>query len=91
MLVLQNYVLDTLNADMPRRRSRGEDSPLRDPEELQNEVKYTLPFLKEEFFTKEWKLKGLDTSAGHDLFRKSIDKAIQNESKNLGNMSLFKG
>lgn len=90
LLMLQQYILDTLNADMPRRRSKGDKSPLADLVELKSEVGYTLPFLKEEFFLKPWKLTGLDTSTGHDVFRKTMDKAIQNESKNLGNMSLFK-
>ena len=89
-IVLQAYILDTLNSDMPRRRSRGEDSPFVDLSDLEQEVGFALAFLKETFFTKEWKVKGLDTSSGHDLFRKAIDKAIQNESKNLGNMTLFK-
>ena len=89
-IVLQAYILDTLNSDMPRRRSRGEDSPFVDLSDLEQEVGFALAFLKETFFTKEWKVKGLDTSSGHDLFRKAIYKAIQNESKNLGNMTLFK-
>ena len=90
LLMLQQYILDTLNADMPRRRSKGQKSPMANLDELKSEVGYTLPFLKEEFFLKPWKLTGLDTSTGHDIFRKTMDKAIQNESKNLGNMSLFK-
>ena len=90
LIVLQQFVLDTLHSDMPKRRSKGDKSPLSDLDELKAEVGYTLPFLREEFFLKQWMLTGLDTSNGHDIFRKTIDKAIQNESKNLGNMSLFK-
>lgn len=90
LIVLQAYILDTLNSDMPRRSSRGEASPFADLGDLELEVGYALAFLKEKFFMQEWKVKGLDTSTGHDLFRKAIDKAIQNESKHLGNMTLFK-
>ena len=89
-VVLQSFILDTLNSDMPRRSSKGEHSPFADLSDLEQEVGFALAFLKELFFTKEWKVKGLDTSSGHDLFRKAIDKAIQNQSKNLGNMTLFK-
>jgi DGQHR domain-containing protein len=90
LITLQQYILDTLNSEMPKRRSKGHKSPFADLVELKSEVGYALPFLKEEFFMKPWKLTGLDTSSGHDIFRKTLDKAIQNESKNLGNMSLFK-
>lgn len=91
MLCLQEHLLNTWNSEMPKRKQKGEGSPLGNLDELFQEVSYTLPFLKETFFTKEWKVKGLDTSTGHDLFRKAITTAIQRESKNLGNMALFKG
>ena len=90
LLVLQDHLLDALNAEMPRRIAKGEASPFADPEKLEEEVGFQLEFLKEEFFTKEWKLKGLDTARGHAEFKDNIGKAIANQSANLGNMRLFK-
>ena len=91
LIRLQEFVLQSLNNEMPKRNMKSEPSPFTDLAELQKEVGYHLPFLKEEFFSKEWKAKGLDTSAGHELFQRSIDTAISRQSKNLGNMTLFKG
>lgn len=91
LINLQEYIIDTLNKDMPRNKMKGIPSPLTNGATFRDECKLTLPFLSEEFFTKEWKLKGLDTAVGHNIFRESINKAIQNQSKHLGNLRLFKG
>lgn len=91
LIRLQEFVLQSLNNEMPKRNMKGEPSPFADTAALEREVGYHLPFLKEEFFLKEWKAKGLDTSAGHELFSRSIDTAISRQCKNLGNMTLFKG
>jgi hypothetical protein len=87
---LQQHLLDQLNAEMPRRKAKGEASPFADPDALAAEIGFLLDFLKEEFFTKEWKLKGLDTAEGHKTFRGAISDAIAAQSANLGNMKLFK-
>ena len=91
LLCLQEFVLRRLNQEMPKRNRKNEASPLADPEELRLEVGYQLAFLDETFFTKQWKATGLDTSAGHELFYESLDRAVSKESKNIGNMTLFKG
>jgi hypothetical protein len=91
LIRLQEFVLQSLNNEMPKRNMKGEPSPFANISDLEREVSYHLPFLKEEFFLKEWRAKGLDTSAGHELFQRSIDAAISKQCKNLGNMTLFKG
>jgi DGQHR domain-containing protein len=87
---LQQHLLEKLHAAMPRRKAKNEASPFADTSVLIEEVKYELEFLSEEFFTKEWRLKGLDTSDGHKIFIQAIADAINSQSANLGNMRLFK-
>jgi DGQHR domain-containing protein len=90
LINLQEYLFDTLNQEMPRRRQRKEGSPFGSDHTLNEEVKFSLNFLKEEFFVKEWKVKGLDTSVGHKVFREALNNAITNQSSNLGNLRLFR-
>lgn len=90
LLVLQEYLIDTLNSEMPRRSARGEASPFADPEQLEEEIGFALEFLKEDFYLKEWRLKGLDTATGHTAFRTAVADAIAGQSSNLGNMRLFR-
>jgi hypothetical protein len=90
LLILQEFLLDRLVGEMPKRKAKGQKSPFADPVDLEDEVGYELAFLSEEFFTKEWKMKGLDTAAGHKAFRESVDEAVQAQSQNLGNRRLFK-
>jgi len=90
LLNIQEYLLDSLNKEMPKNLQRATPSPLAEHVVLEEEVGPALYFLKEEFFIKAWKKKGLDTRSGNEFFRAQLDKAIQNQSKNIGNMSLFK-
>jgi hypothetical protein len=90
LLKLQEYILDQLLNDMPRRIKHEEKSPFCNAEDLSSSVELSLSFLTEEFFTKEWKLKGLDTGLGHNEFRRAIEDAVNNQSKNLGNQKLFR-
>ncbi len=90
LIVLQEFLLDKLVAEMPKKKAKGEPSPFSDQSILEEEVKFQLVFLSEEFFTKEWKMKGLDTATGHKAFRESIDEAVNAQSQNLGNRKLFK-
>lgn len=90
LLTLMEFVLNVLNTERPKQIARGIDSPFKDCEKLKEEVELTLDFIKEEFFTKEWKKKGLDTSRGHKLFSDALQTALDNQSRNLGNMTIFK-
>jgi hypothetical protein len=90
LIIFQEFLLDKLVGEMPRRKVKGESSPFTDPALLEEEVTFQLAFLSEEFFTKEWKMKGLDTATGHKVFRESIDEAVSSQSLNLGNRKLFK-
>ncbi len=89
LIMLQEYVLESLHHNMPERLAEGKPSPLSDTDELKKRVKYSLMFVNEEFFLQPWRKKGLDTSAGHELFMNNLKRAAANQSKNLGNMSLF--
>lgn len=90
LINLQAFVLYNLTQQMPKRIRKNEPSPLENLDDLYEEVQDALSFLKEDFFLMEWKLKGLDTTPGHEIFFEQIQKAINNQSLNLGNMKLFK-
>ena len=90
LLNLQEHILTTFVSEMPRRIAKGEKSPFADPRQLEEDVAFVLEYLPEEFFLKEWRMKGLDTTRGHQTFRETINKAIQNQGQNLGNMKLFR-
>jgi len=90
LLVLQEFLLDGLVGGMPKRKAKNEPSPLSDPDLIFDEVRFLLEFLSEEFYTKGWKMKGLDTGVGHKAFRESLEEAVSSQSQNLGNRKLFK-
>jgi hypothetical protein len=90
MLVLQEYLLDEMNRNMPQRMANGQASLLADDDDLQRFVTNALAFLSEAFFTREWQRRQMDTSEGRRLFRQQIELAINNQSRNLGNMWLFR-
>jgi hypothetical protein len=90
LIVLQEFLLDKLVAEMPKRKAKGEKSPFTDPTLLEEEIGFQLAFLSEEFYTTEWRMKGLDTATGHKAFRDAIDDAVNNQSQNLGNRKLFR-
>jgi DGQHR domain-containing protein len=91
LLNLQEYLIETMNSEMPKRNKKKEPSPFESAEVVKEECSYALTFLEEDFFIKEWKLKGLDTATGHRTFMTSLKTAIANQSANLGNILLFKG
>ena len=91
LIELQEYLLVVFNKEMPKRKIKKEPSPFADIFNLENEVGLTLAFLKEKFFLKLWKIPNLDTGRGHEIFQESINKALNTECKNLGNVKLFKG
>jgi hypothetical protein len=75
---------------MPKRKAKGEGSPFSDLADFETEVSFQLHYLSEEFYTRTWVLKGLDTGTGHKEFRGALDDAVNNQSLNLGNRKLFK-
>jgi hypothetical protein len=90
LIVLQDFLLDKLVAEMPKRKAKSEKSPFADAALLEEEVGFQLVFLHEEFYLKEWKMKGLDTATGHKAFREAVDEAVNAQSQNLGSRKLFK-
>ena len=90
LVILQEFLLDKLVSEMPRRKTKGEGSPFSDVSGLEVEVSFQLHYLSEEFYTRTWVLKGLDTGTGHKEFRSALDDAVNSQSLNLGNRKLFK-
>jgi hypothetical protein len=90
MLVLQEYVLDTLLQVMNVRKMEGKPSPLADADDLKTVVKALLVDLPAEFFSREWQRKQIDTSDGRAFLRAQMNEVIQNQGRHLGNRALFK-
>ncbi len=90
MLVLQELVMDRLNTSMPGRAAKTEPSPLADPLDFATAVESELFFLPEEFFTREWTEKGLDTSERRKFLRSQMDEAITKAGSGLGYLPLFR-
>lgn len=90
LINLQQYLFDQFNQMIPRRLAKREPSPFSSEDLLSQEVEVLLAYLKEEFFIKEWKAKGLDTSTGNKFFRDQLEESIRDQCSNLGNRALFK-
>ena len=90
LIVLQEYILDSLVQYTMVRQIDGGTSPLVDLDDLQKTIRGLLSFLPESFFSTEWQVKQVDTTDGHRFLREQIDLAIKNQGKNLGNQQLFK-
>ena len=90
MLVLQEMIFDKLNETVTWMRKHNLPMPFSSCETLSELIKTYIEKLNEDFYLREWKQKGLDTSTGQKLFRDQLETAVRNESKNLGNMTLFK-
>jgi DGQHR domain-containing protein len=89
VLVLQTLLLDGLVQDQPKRTMRNELSPLGDPDTLYQEIKSALYFLPEEFFTRVWLEKQLDTTERRSFLYEQMKLAIRNQGKKLGYQPLF--
>ncbi|MGV0718630.1 hypothetical protein ABQE93_24825 [Mycolicibacterium sp. XJ662] len=90
MLTLQNFILDNLLTLNNLLRKQGKEPPFADPEDLRDHVASTIEDLPEEFFTREWTEKQIDTVPGRKMLRASIQEVIDAGGKNLGNRTLFK-
>lgn len=86
LLQLQEYVLGLLKQVVLFQ----EASPLGSREGLYTDARKALQRIPEEFFLKEWRKKGLDTSAGRALWLEQLTKVVAADGKNIGNFSLFK-
>ena len=89
MLVLQKLLLEIMVRESPKRQSRNQLSPLGDPDLLYDDVTTSLYFLPEEFFTRAWVERQLDTSDRREFLGRQMQSAIQNQGKKLGNLQLF--
>ena len=90
LIQLQEYLLNTMIMDTPRRDSVNDPSPLSDRAITKTVAIQNLHYLPEKFFTKKWQIGGLDTGEGHKIFRQCIDDAIRTQGQGLGNQKLFK-
>jgi hypothetical protein len=89
MLVLQTLLLDGLVQDQPKRAVRNEAPPLSDADILYQEIKSALYFLPEEFFTRVWVEKQLDTTDRRDFLYGEMKLAIRNQGRRVGSQALF--
>ena len=90
LLVLQEYVLDSLVQYTVIRQMDGAESPLKDLTDLEKAVKGILNFLPADFFAIEWQVKQIDTTDGHKFLRAQMEIAVQNQGTKLGYQQLFK-
>lgn len=90
MLVLQEFVLDFMVQVMAVRQMEGKPSPLADVDDLRDVVKGALTYLPPEFFSTEWQEKQLDTTERRAFLRDQMQKAVNNQGKYLGTLTLFK-
>ena len=90
LLVLQEYILDTLVNYTVMRQMDGDSSALRNSGELSKTVRGALNFLPEKFFTTEWQVKQVDTTDGHKFLRSQIEMTVQNQGQKMGYQALFK-
>lgn len=90
LLTLQSFILDNLLTLNNLLRKQGSQPPFGDLTELPDHVASTIEDLPEEFFTREWTEKQIDTVPGRKMLRASIQEVIDAGGKNLGNRTLFK-
>lgn len=86
LLQLQEYILSLLKQVVLFQAS----SPLESRDALYADACKALQRVPEDFFLKEWKKKGLDTTAGRALWLEQLNKVVAADGKNIGNFSLFK-
>lgn len=90
LLTLQSFILDNLLTVNNVLRKQEKDPPFADLSDLADHVASTIEDLPEEFFTREWTEKQIDTVPGRKMLRASIQEVIDAGGKNLGNRTLFK-
>jgi DGQHR domain-containing protein len=90
LLTLQSFILDNLLTLNNLLRKQGKEPPFANLAELADHVASTIEDLPEEFFTREWMEKQIDTVPGRKMLRASIQEVIDAGGKNLGNRTLFK-
>jgi hypothetical protein len=90
LLTLQKFLLDRFVTALPF-RERGAPPPFQDEVSTKGMVVSTLENLPSKFFMQEWKMKQMDTSAGREQLYDQMSKAWDNQGRNIGNLTLFRG
>lgn len=86
---LQRFVLDKM-AEIAMFQEK-ETGPFEDSDKLLSIVDKIIENLPGEFFEREWKLKQIDTSQGHEDLYNEMDKVYKARGKIDGRVRLFKG
>lgn len=90
MLALQEYVLDNLLTTNNLLRKQKMPPPFSPDAPLAEYVAAILEDLPEEFFTREWTEKQIDTAPGRKLLRATMQEVVDAGGKGLGYKTLFK-
>jgi hypothetical protein len=90
LLTLQKFLLDHFVTGLPY-RDDGADPPLSSQSEVRGMVASTLQNLPSGFFTREWKIKQIDTTDGRKQLYGWMEDAWNNQGKYYGNLKLFQG
>ncbi|MFI8775089.1 hypothetical protein ACIGKQ_23420 [Gordonia sp. NPDC062954] len=86
LLQLQEYILRLLKQLVVFQGT----SPFVSRDDLHDATTKALQRIPEDFFLREWKRKGLDTSSGRTLWLEQLEKVVSADGKNLGNFTLFR-
>lgn len=90
LMVLQEYIVSKFEGNIAFSKMYSAPLAFDSEEALKEQIKVVLQDLPEEFFTKEWTAKSLDTPEGQKLLKEQMVLAIANKGKHLGKMALFK-
>ena len=88
LLILQKFLLDKFATALPYRKTAP--PPFQDEESTKQMVMSTLENLPSRFFSQDWKMKQMDTSAGREILYEEMSKAWDSQGRNIGNLRLFR-
>jgi hypothetical protein len=89
LLTLQQFLLDRFVTALPF-RSASDDPPLMSESEVQGMVKSVLTNLPQQFFTREWKMKQIDTTEGRKSLYAAMEAVWNRQGTVDGRMPLFR-
>src|SRR5262249_54825369 len=90
LLTLQRFILDRFVTALPY-RSQSASPPFASAAATREMVQSTLANLPAEFFSREWKVKQMDTSAGRELLYATMGQVWDSAGRNMGFIKLFRG
>lgn len=90
LIVLQEFIFSKFEGNIAFSKMYNAPLAFDSEEALREQIKVVLKDLTEDFFTKEWTAKSLDTPEGQKMLKEQIVMAVSNKGKYLGKMALFK-